>query len=73
MTHPRSFAEHMTARAPLAVLPLPIDIQLFRFSIGYSSNAAIRSRPRMFRRVFVDVARSVLSPPTRRASRAGQV
>ena len=73
MTQPRSFAEHMATRAPLAVLPLPIDIQPFRFSIGYS--AALQSDPAhaWFRSVVLDVARSVLSPHTRRASRAGQV
>jgi DNA-binding transcriptional LysR family regulator len=60
VTQPRSFAEHMAKRAPLVVLPLPIAIRPFRFSIGYS--AAVQSDPAhaWFRGVVLGVARKIL-------------
>lgn len=72
VTQPRSFAEHMAKRAPLVVLPLPIVIPQFRFSIGYS--LALRSDPAhaWFRGVLLDVARSALASGSRRSSRVVQ-
>ena len=69
VTQPRSFAHHMAKRSPLAVLPLPIAIAPFRFSIGYS--AAVQADPAhaWFRKLFLDVSRAVLAPSARLAAR----
>jgi hypothetical protein len=51
----------MAKRVPLTVLPLPIAIPRFRFSIGYGAAAQSDPAHAWFRGLVPDVWRSVVS------------
>jgi DNA-binding transcriptional LysR family regulator len=57
---PRACAEHMAELAPLEVLPVPVPLRPFAFSIAYAATFESDPAHAWFRRVFVEVARDAL-------------
>jgi DNA-binding transcriptional LysR family regulator len=62
---PRAVAEYMAERAPLVVLPLPVEVAAFRFSIAYSTTMESDPAHTWFRTVCLEVAREMLGRTSR--------
>ncbi len=69
ITLPRSFAEHVAKLAGLVILPVPVSLVPFRFSIAYDATREGDPAHAWFRSVFLDVARGLLNPPVSRTRR----
>jgi len=67
VTVPRTVAEYMAERAPLVVLPLPVVVKPFHFSVAFSTTVQLDPAHSWFRTLCVEVAREMLG---RRGGRA---
>lgn len=68
VTLPRSFAEHVATLADLSILPVPVPLEPFTFSVAFDKTRADDPAHAWFRSVFLDVARSVLRAPRSRSA-----
>lgn len=69
ITLPRSFAEHVAKLAGLSILPVPVSLVPFTFSISYDATREGDPAHAWFRSLFLEVARGVLVPPVSRTRR----